>query len=226
MPRSGPQSALRYPLTGILGSVANIRVLRELLQHGGEIAPPSLVLRTRLAQSSVREALIALESMKVVEAIGGGRHRLFRIVLTHPLTGPLERLFQAEGDRFDRILNSIRTAAGHYEHSVLAAWIYGSVARGRDRSTSDLDIAVIAVAEDLSRVEAGMRQELETTELELAFTASVVVIAPLDLIRLSEENDPWLIEAIKHTVPVLGHRPEALLASLRAADKRARRSVG
>ena len=96
------QSTLRYPLTEILGSVACVRTLRELMRHGGELSVSTLVLRTGLAKRSVQTALGTLEALGVVEGLGFSRGRLFRVRRTHPLTAAFEQLFEAEEQRSPR----------------------------------------------------------------------------------------------------------------------------
>jgi predicted nucleotidyltransferase len=224
MARSNPQSTLRYPLTRILGVDANVRVLRELFGHGGELSAPALVVRSGLAQSSVREALIDLEAMKVVETIGSGRVRLFRIASRHPLAGVLGTLFQAEDRRFEAVLAAVRAAAARSGPGVVAVWLYGSVARGQDRAESDVDISVVVESDALRRVEETMRDELSGSEEELAFSASVLAVDEGDITRLADANDPWWASVSRDAMPIVGDRPEALLARLRRARKSGRRA--
>jgi predicted nucleotidyltransferase len=219
MARSHPQSASRYPLTGILGTDANVRVLRELCRHGGELAAPTLVMRSGLAQSSVRGAVIALETMKIIEVIGSGRVRLFRLRRSHPLAPIIDTLFRAEEERFEGILNAVRLAVESCGPGVIAVWLYGSVARGEDHAASDMDLVVIAEPKTLGRIEEAMRQELRRAEDELSFVASVVAVDVNDLLRLSDGNDPWWTSAARDGVALVGDRPDGLLARLRRARK-------
>ena len=221
--RSRPQSALRYPLTDMLGAEANVRVLRELVRHGGEIATPSLILRTGLAQSSVREALVGLQSMQIVEALGSGRSQLFRLRSKHPLAPAVANLFDAEETRFEAVLASVRSAAAK---SVIAAWLYGSVARGEDRPDSDLDVAVVADYGRLHSVEERMREALSSAGESLAFRSSVVVIDTRDVQRLTKERDPWWQTAIRDSIPIVGERPEMLATWLDRRTERVRRKAG
>jgi hypothetical protein len=63
----------RYPLTSILGTEANVRLLRELYRHGGQMSAPLLTARTGPAKSSVSTALAALEGIGFVASAGTGR---------------------------------------------------------------------------------------------------------------------------------------------------------
>lgn len=114
------QSALRYPLTDILGSVATVRSLRELMRHGHELSAPSLVKRTGLAKASVRQALVTLEMMRMVEVLGSERSRLFRVRHEHPLAPALDVLFLEEERRFEAVLDVIRAATGWWQFGCTA----------------------------------------------------------------------------------------------------------
>jgi len=90
MARSAAQSAQRYPLTAILGTETNIRLLRELSRHGGQLAAPTLVLRTGLAKTSVWAGLASLAEADLVSVAGTGRVRLYSIrVNRHGVRPPI-----------------------------------------------------------------------------------------------------------------------------------------
>lgn len=216
------QSALRYPLTIVLGSVANIRTLRELVRHGGELSAPSLVSRTGLAKASVRQALQVLETMRVVEAIGTGRSRLFRVRHGYPLASSLDLLFQAEERRFEAVLDAVRAATNQCD-GLVAAWLYGSVARSHDRPTSDVDVALVSAPEAAPQIERTVREALLENEERLAFKASVVAVDTRDVLRLAAENDRWWTGLVQGGLTIAGERPEILLERLKRQRKPERR---
>jgi predicted nucleotidyltransferase len=216
------QSALRYPLTAVLGSGASVMTLRELLRHGGELSAPSLVKRTGLAKASVRQALGVLAAMRVVEAIGADRARLYRVQRAHPLAAALDTLFREEEQRFEAVLGAIRDAAEHCA-GLVAAWVYGSVARGLDRETSDVDVAIVGEPDDTPRIEQTMREALREAEDRLSFTASVVAIDTNDVFRFDSTNDRWWTDLAGDNLPVVGDSPDVLVDRLKRRHKTARR---
>jgi predicted nucleotidyltransferase len=222
MAKHRQQSALRYPLTVILGSVANVRTLRELMRHGGALSAPSLVKRTGLAKASVRQALQILETTKIVEVLGAERSRLFRVQRTHPLAVALDELFQEEERRFEAVLSAIRVAMDRCV-GLAAAWLYGSVARGEDHETSDVDIAVVGEPEATLSIEQTLREALVEAEERLAFRASVVAIDTHDVLRLAAENDRWWTSVADASLRIVGDAPDVLLERLkrqRSAERR------
>jgi predicted nucleotidyltransferase len=210
MAHSAAQSPQRYPLTSILGTEANVRVLRELTRHGGQMSAPSLVARTGLGRTSVWGALATLGKMNIIESAGTGRAVLYRIRTDHPLHAPLDALFEAEEARFATILDIVRSVASESGPGVLAVWIYCSVARGEDRPDSDVDVAVIAQPSELQRVMDTVRDALRVPGEKIGFTPAVVGISPADVERLSRERDPWWTNVVADTLVLSGMHPREL----------------
>ena len=202
----------------MLGTEANVRVLRELARHGGALPTSALIVRTGLAQSSVRTALLTLELLAAVDALGSGRTRLFRLNERHPLASAIGRLFEAEEARFDAIVTGLRTASEKCGGDIIAVWIYGSVARGDDHAGSDVDIAVVAPERTAQqRVQRALIESLRAAEDRLGFVASIVVLTERDVLRLDRDGDPWWISLAAEAIAVLGQRPDELVAARVAA---------
>jgi DNA-binding transcriptional ArsR family regulator len=205
------QSSLRYPLN-ILGSRANIRTLRELCAHGGDLSVTHLAAASRLTTQGVRNALAELHSARIVETIGSGRTVLYRLSRANPLAGALEALFRAEADRAAAVTSSVKAAVARPE--VVAAWFYGSFARGEDRYGSDVDIAVIVEASDQDAIAEAIRGQLRQDGDRLGFSPSLVSIGMDDVRRLSA-GDPWWVRLEAEAVPIKGRRPAELAAMAR-----------
>jgi predicted nucleotidyltransferase len=214
-------SALRYPLTRILGSVANVTTLRELVRHGGELSAPSLYVRTRLSTRAIHLSLRALEEMGVIRSLGSGRSRLYRRRRSHPLSQMLSELFREEEQRFDAIMGKLREAAEDCRPGLVAAWIYGSVARGEDRPSSDLDMAVVAIRGDAPAIESRLRETLLSAEEELVFRSSVVALDTDDVVQLAEQSDPLWANLRDDAIPIWGDSPEILLQRLTRDNRQA-----
>ncbi len=150
MARATHQSALRYPLTFILGTDVGLRLSRELARHGGQLSAPDLARRTGLSPASVSRGLGALVRTGTIEAAGTGRSLLYRLHRRHPLAAPMAALFEAEDRRFQSLLDSVRAAATAAGPGLLALWLFGSAARGEDRLGSDFDLALVAEPDSAS----------------------------------------------------------------------------
>lgn len=212
MRRTAPHSALRHPFTEVLGSRANVAVMRELCLHGGELQTADLKRRTGLTVNGARLALIGLVNAGIVEMVGGGRVNLYRVNSSHPLVGALRGLFEAERSRAASLPDAIRTATELPE--VKAVWVYGSFARGEDRFDSDLDICAVLEEDSAGAVSDRLRAELGAVGRHFAVTTSLVTIGPEDVLRLAE-GDPWWKTLVRDAMVIRGARPQELAAALK-----------
>lgn len=213
MSRPSNQSAQRYPLTGIFGVEANVRLLRELSRHGGRLSAPDLAARAGLARASAWRALAGLEKAGIVASEGSERTRLYRLRGEHSLSAVISDLFEAEETRFASIREILRFEA--YRLGALAVWIYGSVARGEDRPDSDLDIVFVAGPDEQDRAANAFREALVEPAERLGFVPSVTGLSLGDIERLSDERDPWWAGVVADATAVMGPRPDELAARLR-----------
>jgi predicted nucleotidyltransferase len=213
-PPSTHQSALRYPLSSILSSEGNVRVLRELFRHGAELNPPQIASRAGLSPQHVRQILPALRSLGVIEVVGQGRYPSYRGRAGHPMHAALDTLFRLEEDRFDQVLEAVRKAVSSDQERPLAVWLYGSAARGEDVVGSDVDVAVVLDPPDLEQAVAGIRERLDQVEERLGVSFSVVGLDPEDVSRLST-GDPWWESVRADAIPLLGPDPKRLAAEVR-----------
>lgn len=210
MARLQLQSALRNPLNTIFGVDANVAVLRELVRHGGALASAEIVARSGASKSSVRLGLIALEAFGLVTSEGTRTTRLHRFNRDNCLGPAIEALFDAETQRFSLILETIREAPADQASEVLSLCLYGSVAAGRDRLDSDLDILVVSSRTYIESVLQAMRDNLREPAERLAFVPNVVGLTGADLERLKRERDPWW-QGLKDNLIVLsGRHPDDL----------------
>lgn len=202
--RSQAQSHVRYPLTSVLGSAGNVRVLRALVADRAPQAPSHLARSAGLTPQGVRLVLDALARQQVVVVHGAGRARLFALNTTHPFAAAIVALFEEEQRRWDALLQSIRETLAKRGSAVSAAWLYGSVARGEDTPDSDLDIAVLvrsrAVADQL-------REDLARLEDEQRVRISLTALTSSELVALAKD-DPWWADVLRDGRVLKGPPPE------------------
>lgn len=203
---SQSQSVLRCPLNNIFGSEASVRIIRELVRHGGAMSATRLVLGTGLTRSGVGKILTLLTSIGVIEKIGSGKSVLYRIETQHPLMPAIVALYRAEGERLDRIIDAITEATSNPE--IIAVWIYGSFSRGEDTFDSDLDIAIATISRNI-QLANDVRSSLDQAGEKFFFSPSIVDVDLTDVERLST-GDPWWTNLVKEAIVIKGERPEIL----------------
>lgn len=208
MARPTPDSSIRYPLNAILGTESNIRLLRTLCLHGGYISATQLAERTGLVRNSIWNALNSLRQYGLITEEGTDRSRLFRFNAQHPLAGSIGQLFAAESERLHHIFEEIKASGQEMGGRIAGMWLYGSVARREDNAGSDVDIGVIAAAEDLADVVAAVRDYLRAAGERLFFLPNVVGLDFNDVERMARDNDPWWKSCVADALVLRGKHPE------------------
>ena len=122
-PAKRRQSQLRYPLNEIVGTEANVRLLRVLALQSGPFTAGELARRAMLGRTSIYPALKVLEHAGIVEFIGTGSQRLVQLRSRHPLSRAIADLFRAEAGRVDLLLESLRRLLSTVPHPPMSAWI-------------------------------------------------------------------------------------------------------
>ncbi|MEB2318123.1 MAG: nucleotidyltransferase domain-containing protein [Pseudomonadota bacterium] len=205
MPASSkPRSHLRYPLTSILGSAGNVRVLRAIAADPSPQSVPQLAAVAGLTPQGTRLVLDAFARQRLVLAHGTGRAKLYALNSSHPFAGAIVALFENERRRWDALLESVRQILIRHGEAVSAAWLYGSVARGEDLPGSDLDIAVLVRSQ---AVADRLREDLMPLEDEQALRISLTALTPEELAAVPED-DPWWSDVVRDGRVLKGSAPD------------------
>jgi predicted nucleotidyltransferase len=218
-PLSTQQSFLRYPLSLVLASEGNVRVLREILRHGGELNPPTIAKRTGVSPQHVRQILGGMVATGIVAEVGQGRYLSYRGNAEHPLYPALSELFRQEESRFDEVLSAVRRAVEADASDVLSVWLYGSVARGEDAVGSDVDVAVVVSDGEVEEVVGRVRDRLREAESRLDVRFSVVGLDAADVLRLAD-GDAWWNSMQEDALTLVGADPSRLATQLRRSTNR------
>ena len=209
--RPKAQSVLASPFNTVLGSQANVRVLRALAMHGGVLSAPTVARQAALSAAVARTALTDLTRLGVVASVGQGRAMSYLLDVAHPLAPAIEQLFRAETARRTGVLDGLRDAAATLRPEPLGVWVYGSVARGEDRATSDVDVALCVADPSVL--------DLQTTALRAAATeigerqrvaVSLISFTESDAARLAHEDAPLWRGIVQDGFVLTGRRPESV----------------
>lgn len=91
------------------------------------------------SEHGVRKALDRLAGQGIVQSRRAGQARLYRLNREHLAAPYVERLAFLT----DELVTRLREATAHWEIKPVAALLFGSVAQGRARPQSDLDLLVV-----------------------------------------------------------------------------------
>lgn len=126
-------------LEDVLGSKARARLLDVFVTHPAEeFYARQLSRRTRLSETAVRYALLRLERLGLVKSQRQRKEKLYRVNDRHPLFPELKQMVYKTAGLGEALRKALGDVPG-----VVSAFIYGSVAKGRERAVSDIDLFVL-----------------------------------------------------------------------------------
>jgi hypothetical protein len=135
-------SFTQYPLQEIFAAPSHIAILRVLNQLTQGISGRETARRSGMNDRTCRLSLLRLEQSNLVENLGTGKTKLFRLNRNHYFNQrALSSLFTIENEY---LLSLIETLKQDLRGNCVWACIYGSVANKTDSETSDLDVLIVA----------------------------------------------------------------------------------
>jgi len=193
------QSRFLQPLNDILGTQANVRLIRTLSLASTPLTAGELARRADLGRTSIFPALRELESIGIVEFVGAGAQRQTQLRERHPLATGLKDLFRAEANRFDELTTALRKLFVESPVRVLSAWIedVNAVPRGTD----SVSLYFVAMPEDKERLSDYLNEHLPVLERALDLHVDVTGLTRSELETLSRIrgqalDNPTLLEGV------------------------------
>ena len=157
------------PLDRVLNSEYKVRILRFLCRKGGEWIGRRLAAELSMNPVTAHRALRELYQATILDFRSVGSHFLYSLRDNHCLVREILRpLFEQEARTQERLLAILKREFRTKRHSaVVAAAIYGSLARGQERPTSDIDLLVLVRS---ARVKRNVRDALDRVGEEVMRT--------------------------------------------------------
>ncbi len=125
-------------LADLLSSRVKAEVFRLLFATAGqELHGRELARRSKLNEATVRQELQKLSRLGIVEARRSGNRTYFRANTLHPLYPDIRNLVLKTSGLVD-VLRGALTDPG-----VQFAFVFGSIADGTEKATSDVDLMVL-----------------------------------------------------------------------------------
>jgi predicted transcriptional regulator len=183
------QDPLRYPLNELFGARAHVRLLRVMVTEvDGPLSSSDVAKRAGLTVPGAQKALDRLFTSGFITRVGGGRKHQYEIRRSGRLMQITLKLFQAEKDRYEQLLTTIKKEIKNLTPHPHAAWIRAfpkdigePLALGVLHETRDLTNCVRQLRGRLNQVENAFDL---TIELEGYTRADISDLKPDDLTLL------------------------------------------
>ncbi|MGF1668851.1 MAG: hypothetical protein ACFCU6_00270 [Balneolaceae bacterium] len=174
MKNSGNQhSALKYPLTAILGSKGHVIVLRVLFRSNHPVSHSELLERTDLSRQGVYDITKRLVETGVVTYTGSGRQQLVTVREDYPLYRELVSLFNMETQRYEELVETLRSELRTLEKQPESARIFGKAARGEDEYGDPVQIALLGKLKTIDSLTGQLREKLIQNRVESRFDVTI-----------------------------------------------------
>jgi len=211
-----PAGPLRAVLDHLLGAPSRVAVLRVLAAGGAPVTQRELARRAGVQVRSAQQAVALLAALGLVERVVGGRDHLVSLNRRHVLAPPVVALFDAEAGVFRGVRERLHAWAGSggRDRVVEAVVIFGSVARGDDTPTSDLDVLVVAAGPAArDAIEESFRDVAAELRRSFGVDARAYVLGHEELRRRWRRRESPVPEAVADGLTVVGRSPRDLVGA-------------
>ncbi len=169
------RNTLKYPLDGILGTPAHVRLIRVLIHDvGGPVSVTDAARMAGLSTTGARKALETLERRGIAVRVGTGRAKKFGPKSDDPYSTLFRRLFEMEQRQYDDLIQSLRRAVSLPE--IRDAWIREPLAE----HSRSLEIDVVAETKAVSWIGSELRSRLLRTEKQFDLIVELNVFTRAD----------------------------------------------
>jgi DNA-binding Lrp family transcriptional regulator len=183
------QNLLIHPLNELLGTEAQVRLLRILANDvEGSLTASDAAERAGITPQGAFKALKRLVRSGFIIQIGGGRKRQYALRLDDKLVKALLDLFQTEANRYNLLIESIKKKIEFPESTPRSVWIE----RFPDEFEDSLVLGVIHQTRHLSSYVSELQNELRIVEQEFDITIEVMGYTRADVPLLTSVDTKHL----------------------------------
>ncbi len=191
-PISEKQSFLRNPLNYILGTEAQVRILRVLSQTQNPLSGSEIASQCDLTFRGASKALESLVGVEIVSYIGRERSKLYILFNEHPLAPLLKRLFKNESDIYPAFLEDAKGLFDQIKSKPTCAWIEGDLANNNDIPGSVIRLRFLAGSSEIEVIEKSIVDLVGKLEKKFLVDIELTSMTKADLIadhQLKHLND-------------------------------------
>ncbi|MBC8322024.1 MAG: nucleotidyltransferase domain-containing protein [Candidatus Marinimicrobia bacterium] len=198
-------SFTQYPLQKILAAPSHISILRVLNQLNQGINGRETARRAGINDRTCRLSLLRLEQLNLIENLGSGKTKLFRLNRNHYFNKhALSALFTLENEYLPMLKRILKK---DLHGKCVWACIYGSVAKKTDTEESDLDVCIVANDENsVNQLENLIMKWNQNIYMKFGLSFSPVILT-LDQWQNSKEYRDLINDVIRNHIPLAGTKP-------------------
>jgi predicted transcriptional regulator len=179
------QNPLRYPLNELLGTRANVRLLRVMANEvDGPLTVSEVANRSGLTVPGAQKALSALVESGFVTPVGGGRTRQYEIRRPDSLMRIIIELFETEKNRYTQMIASLKKNIKSLTPAPDAAWI-------SDIPKKFGDPVILSILHDsryLDECTRRLRADLNRVERDFEITFELAGYTKADMPQVKSEG--------------------------------------
>jgi predicted nucleotidyltransferase/predicted transcriptional regulator len=191
-------------LEEVIGKKSDIKILRTMLEYPTkEFNENELAGVSKVGQKTVNRAMPKYVSYGMVNVRTIGKANVYTLNSKHHIVEQLKSLFQAEeGAKLE--LKRLLKDAFREDKAVISLAIFGSIAKGKEEPTSDVDVFV------LTRDKEGAKERLEKVEKEVMGRFGNVISGYILTPKEFEEKrrTPTVREIVAHGELIIGKLEE------------------
>jgi len=200
--RTMKHSFTQYPMQEIFGAPSHIAILRLLNQITQGISGRELARRAAINDRTCRLALGRLEQLGLVENLGTGKVKLFRLNRKNYFAKTvLPSLFVGEVSFLGSLIEKLQEAL---IDKCKWACIYGSVAKKMDVEFSDLDMLIIVKDEkEIENLQDKMTELISSIISGFGLSLSPVILTDFQW-RKGKQFQELKKNIIQDHIPIVG----------------------
>jgi len=200
--RTMKHSFTQYPMQEIFGAPSHIAILRLLNQITQGISGRELARRAAINDRTCRLALGRLEQLGLVENLGTGKVKLFRLNRKNYFAKTvLPSLFVGEVSFLGSLIEKLQEAL---IDKCKWACIYGSVAKKMDVEFSDLDMLIIVKDEkEIENLQDKMTELISSIISGFGLSLSPVILTDFQW-RKGKQFQELKKNVIQDHIPIVG----------------------
>lgn len=179
------QNAFRFPLNAILGTEAQIRLLRVMTTEvSGPITVTDAAERAGLTPPGARKAMKRLVTTGLVQSVGGGRKHLYEISRNDVLVLSIVAMFKAETKQYESILTTIGKLVERIEPIPVSAWLTTLPANKGD----PIRISILQDSKNIGSTVRNLQKLLQEVESEFDMTIEVIGFTRADTPQMETDS--------------------------------------